>query len=485
MTVQSASTAPTASHGYGFSISTRAWVTDAPPSDDIDPVPTLDGDLVLDAEARARVSTDLGAIVRCEPSAILRPGSTEDIAAMVRFCARHDIGVSVRGQAHTTLGQTLGDGLVIENRHLSRIHEIGLDSAEVDAGATWKELLKRTADIGLTPPVLTGYCDLSIGGTLSVGGIGGLVGGLHTGLQVDHVLELEIVTGTGDVVRCSADREADLFRAALGGLGRVGIITRVVIPLVKAPERARTYTMQYAETAPFFADLGTLTERDGIDHVYGEMFRTDDATLFLLHATSFYDPPTVPDDVALGTGLSADPKIDDRAYLEHTFLIDEAVDGFIDDVGWTSMVKPWFDVWLPGSTAETCVEEIMKSVSPEDIGPYGAGLLYPQRRSLTGMPTPRLPDPDGSDWVFVLDLNTVSASTTPEEGFAERMLERNRRMFARARDAYGARLYPIGSVPFGEKDWRDHYGAEWETVQASRAKFNPRGTITSGRQFIA
>ena len=43
------------------------------------------------------------------------PGSVDDIAAMIRFCRRHDIKVATRGQAHTTFGQSLsfllmGDG---------------------------------------------------------------------------------------------------------------------------------------------------------------------------------------------------------------------------------------------------------------------------------------------------------------------------------------------------------------------------------------
>jgi hypothetical protein len=91
--------------------------------------PTLRGELVVDDESREAVATDLGKIAWEKPGAVLRPGSADDIAAMVRFCREREIRVSTRGQARTTLGQGLSDGLVIETQHLHRIHSLGPDVA--------------------------------------------------------------------------------------------------------------------------------------------------------------------------------------------------------------------------------------------------------------------------------------------------------------------------------------------------------------------
>ena len=55
------------------------------------------------------------------------------------------------------------------------------------------------------------------------------------GLQVDHVQELEVVTGDGQIVSCSDERNSDLFNAMLGGLGQCGIITKIVMRLMAAP----------------------------------------------------------------------------------------------------------------------------------------------------------------------------------------------------------------------------------------------------------
>lgn len=472
--------APGAPQVVGFDPRTRTWWTTddgLPPAGCVAP-PELDGELVVDPRVRRSVGTDLGGLVRRVPSAVLQPLSTADVAAMVRFCRGHGLGVGVRGRAHTTFGQGLTDGVLIENRHLRRIHSVGPDSVEVDAGITWKELASATVPDGLTPPVLTGYTGLTVGGTLSVGGIGGLVGGLRTGLQVDHVRELEVVTGTGAVVRCSERAHRDLFEAALGGLGRCGVITRAVLDLAPAPARAATRTTEYAAPASFFRDLYDAIESPSVDHVYGEFFLAPEGPLFLLHSTSFHDG-TPPRPIGDGAAGKAEVSVTERTFLEHAFAIDDAIDELAEAVGWNNLLKPWFDVWLPGTTVERQVTELVTTLTPDDIGAYGAGLIYPQRRSLAGRPFPRLPEPDGSEWAFVLDVNTVSSSPDPGPEYARGMLARNRRLFARARDAHGARLYPIGSVPFDESDWRHHYGPTWDAVLAAKHRHDPDGVLGS------
>src|SRR5262249_30553885 len=63
-----------------------------------------------------------------------------------------------------------------------------------------------------------------VGGTLSVGGIGGMS---HLyGMQTDNVLELNVVVADGRELTCSATQNTDLFNAVRAGLGQVGIITR-------------------------------------------------------------------------------------------------------------------------------------------------------------------------------------------------------------------------------------------------------------------
>src|ERR671927_45202 len=147
-------------------------------------------------------------------------------------------------------------GVVIDMSTLDQIHSVGPESAVVDAGVVWRDLLQTTVPAGLTPPVLTDYTRLTVGGTLSVGGVSGR-SYVH-GAQVDNVLELQVVTGEGELVTCSESENRELFEAALAGLGLCAVIVRATVRLVPARERARTLRTPDEEVFFLFDILRTV-----------------------------------------------------------------------------------------------------------------------------------------------------------------------------------------------------------------------------------
>jgi FAD/FMN-containing dehydrogenase len=156
-------------------------------------VPPLDGELVVAPAARAAAADDFGHLVRRMPLAVLRPGSVQDIAAMIRWSSENGWQIAARGLGHSVFGRSqVAGGIVVDMSTLDGIRHVERDQVVVDAGATWRAILARTLPERRTPPVLTNYLDLSVGGTLSVGGIGGT--SHRYGLQTDNVLELEVVT---------------------------------------------------------------------------------------------------------------------------------------------------------------------------------------------------------------------------------------------------------------------------------------------------
>ncbi|NUR30485.1 MAG: FAD-binding protein, partial [Catenulispora sp.] len=240
----------------GFDAGARAWATesDSGTAGAAAPTPALDGTLLTDPAALAPYADDFGHLVTGRtPRAVLMPGSVADVSAMIRYCGPRGIDVAPRGQGHQTFGQAQAEaGLVIDMAPLAAIAvDPGRRTVSVQAGAVWSAVLTACLAHGLTPPVFTDYIELSVGGTLSVGGVGGAVH--HHGAQVDTVVELEVVTGTGEVVICSATRHADLFHAARAGLGQVGVITRAVLTLVPARARVRKYTLTYTSVSALAA----------------------------------------------------------------------------------------------------------------------------------------------------------------------------------------------------------------------------------------
>lgn len=468
----------------GFNTTARAWAGSDRSHSGFHRLPRLDGVVLRDSASLAPYATDAGNIVHETPVAVLMPGSVEDIQKMVRFCGRYGIHVAARGQGHTTFGQAqAGGGLVIDMAPLNAVHSIGSRSADIGAGLKWSELVPQTVARGLTPPVLTGYIGLSIGGTLSVGGISPTIA---RGAQVDYVRKLEVVTGEGDLVTCSASQHRDLFEAVLAGLGQYGIITRAVIDLVPAFPMSRNYTLDYTDSAAFFRDLRTLLQRGELDDVYN--FGLPDGVggwIYQLTAAKHFHPSAPPEDTHLFRGLSLPSSTviaSDMTYLEYTLRVDGVIEFFRQIGLWDGVQHPWFDVFLPDRTVETYVSEVMPTLTPEDVGPTGFLLLLPKKRPLLNRPFLRVPG--GDDWVFLFDILTAAPAPGHDPAFETRMLNRNRRLFEKARRAGGTR-YPIGTLPFRRSDWVQHYGRIWPRVLHLKHRFDPKRILTPGPGIFA
>lgn len=211
----------------------RTWATTSTLPQSAAPIPPLDGDLFLAGEIVDAAASDFGRFISRQPFAVLQPGSVTDIQKMVGFARDQAVkigGMGKVGESHSTFGQAQVEaGIVINMSLLNQIHEINDDHALVDAGVRWLQLLQQTTPLGKAPPTLTDYVHLSIGGTLSVGGIGGQA--FRHGLQVDNVLELEVVTGLGQLVTCSPTQRPFLFNSVRAGLGQFAVIVRARVRL--------------------------------------------------------------------------------------------------------------------------------------------------------------------------------------------------------------------------------------------------------------
>ena len=173
----------------------------------------------------------------------------------LRFCRDQGLPVAARGQGHSTAGQAqVEGGLVIDMSPLCGIGSIQDGVVRVQGGATWRQVLSRSVPLGWSPPVVTGYTGLSVGGTLSMGGIG--AASFRHGAQVDNVLALQVVTGEGELVTCSPSELPELFSAVLGGVGQYGVIVEATLALTPVAPRARYHLLGYDDADAFFATCG-------------------------------------------------------------------------------------------------------------------------------------------------------------------------------------------------------------------------------------
>ena len=164
------------------------------------------------------------------PAAIARCRSGTEVAEALDLARRRGLEVSVRGGGHNVAGRAVTDGGVMVD--LSPMASIDVDPvrrrAVVGAGVLWRGLDAATARYGLatTGGVVstTGVAGLTLGG-----GLGHLMGTI--GLTVDNLLAAEVVTAAGELVRASAEENADLFWALRGGGGNFGVVTSFELQL--------------------------------------------------------------------------------------------------------------------------------------------------------------------------------------------------------------------------------------------------------------
>lgn len=437
-------------------------------------IPGLDGELTADPAALAEAADDFGHIVHRTPLAVLRPGSVADVVALVRYANRHRIAVSVRGQGHSTQGQSqVGVGVVIDSRTLDQVHEIRSDRVRVDAGVTWYDLAVATLAQGRTPPVFTDYLDLSVGGTLGAGGIGGA--SQRYGLQVDTVLELEVVTGTGELVTCSPTRHRALFDSVLGSLGQLAVVVRATIALVPAPAYARGYQLYYADLDTYLADQRRALAGRRFDSLEGQAQRTaaDDGWEFFIDAAVYYDG-AAPDDAAVTRGLRFDPArtlTPQYSYLEWIDRLRPTVE-FLKSIGAWGLPHPWLDMFLPASRTAAVVRATLDGLTLADTG-QGPVLLYPFR---PGLVRPRFLEMPREPVGFLFSLLRTTVPPTAVES----QLAGNRDLYDRG-VAAGGKRYPTGSVPLTHPDWVRHYGRDYPAFAAAKATWDPRRILSPGQ----
>jgi FAD/FMN-containing dehydrogenase len=384
----------------------------------------------------------------------------------VRFANQHGLTVAMRGQGHSTYGQAqAGGGIVIDSSTLSTIHRIAPGHAVVDAGVRWLELIRATLAEGRTPPVATDYLGLSVGGTLSVGGIGGATS--HHGMLVDNVLSLEVVTGTGDLVRCSPAVRPDLFHAVLGGLGQFGVITRATVRLTPSTTTARVYHLTYPDLASFTrAQRLALADRR-FSYLEGQATPTEAGWTYLLEGVAYYTPPTTPNDAHLLADLApTSTQITEMPYFDWLNRIYDVVQQLLP----LRLPGPWLNVFLPSETVDTYVSQVLAETSPADAGVV---LLYPVPRELVEQPFVVLPD---SPVVFLLAM--LRTCRTGED--AQRLTEANRRLYDQA-VAVGGTHYPVGAIPLTPADWRAHFGPGWPAFRAAKRHYDPHGVLAPGQ----
>ena len=184
------------------------------------------------------------------PTAVVLPRSTQEISAIAKLCAEKKVPIIPRGAGTSLSGSVLAvtGGVMISMGRMNKVLQIDFRNrrALVEAGCVNAWITNAVKAKGLLfAPDPSSQPACTIGGNVAMNS-----GGPHTlkyGVTTNHVLGFELVMPDGQIVWLGTKPDGgedvdgyDLRGAVIGCEGMFGIVTRVLVKLIRAPQAYKT-----------------------------------------------------------------------------------------------------------------------------------------------------------------------------------------------------------------------------------------------------
>ncbi len=181
-------------------------------------------------EARA-TWTNWGGTYSCSPTRIESAASQDEVVAIVRASAERGEHVKVIGSGHSFTDIGCTDGCVIKLDNYNKVLEVDREASTItaQAGITILQLSDALAHFGLAMENMGDVGYQTISGAISTATHG--TGERFRNIS-SQVAGLSLVLASGDVLRCSPERDGDAFKAAQVGLGALGVLSTVTVRCV-------------------------------------------------------------------------------------------------------------------------------------------------------------------------------------------------------------------------------------------------------------
>jgi FAD-linked oxidoreductase len=200
--------------------------------------------------------------VLARPAEVRRAGSSADVVTAVTDAGRRGLPVRVAGSGHSFTPLVATDGILLQLDGLSGLVDVDAERlrVRVGAGTPMHVLNPALQSLGLALPNLGDIDRQTISGAIATGthGTGARLQGIAAAVS-----GLTMVLADGSSLRCSAEREPEVFAGARVGLGALGVVTEVELQCVPA------FRLHAKEAAESLDDLLPVLqgEADAHDHV--------------------------------------------------------------------------------------------------------------------------------------------------------------------------------------------------------------------------
>lgn len=242
--------------------------------------------LLADPDSLRFYSTDVYRQADILSHAVARPGTVDELAEVVRACARHRAPMVVRGG-----GASYTDGylpvrpgtITLDMGRLDRIHvDAAAMCVTVEPGVTWAALHQALAPLGLRTPMWGPFSGLAatVGGGMSHYAVN-YGSGLY-GVSAESLLSMDVVLASGELISTGSAGAAgalpffrhygpDLAGIFLGDAGAFGVKARMTLRLLRRPGGFAASSFGFPDgesclTAMMeVAKLGVVAQNFGLD----------------------------------------------------------------------------------------------------------------------------------------------------------------------------------------------------------------------------
>jgi FAD/FMN-containing dehydrogenase len=166
-------------------------------------------------------------------------------------------------------------------------------TADVAGMCTYEDLVAATLPYGLAPLVVPQLKTITLGGAVT--GLGIESASFRNGLPHESVLEMDILTGTGDIVTASPDQNSDLYRGFPNSYGTLGYSVRLKIELEAVQPFVALRHIRFRSLSELITEMDRIIDTGGydgvpVDYLDGVVFSADESYLCVGVRTSTPGP---------------------------------------------------------------------------------------------------------------------------------------------------------------------------------------------------
>lgn len=164
---------------------------------------------------------------------------------------------------------------------LNRVLEVNTQENYVEAEglATFYDIFEATAQVGYMPVVVPEFRNITVGGAIA--GLGVEASSFKYGLVHENILEMEVLTGKGEVVVVSENKHRDLFISMPNSLGTIGYILKCKLRIVPIKKFIGVELLRFNNARDFFSRIKMCSTDDNLDFLEGVVFSPDKFVLLL------------------------------------------------------------------------------------------------------------------------------------------------------------------------------------------------------------